>query len=209
MQITHVSQSTVELVSHHGGDSRTSSDDVVVFSHVAKVGNIEHTKLIEGGIDATTFYHLSYCPSTGFFSYVHTKRGCRMKVGDRAGFLDNAGYIRLLVDGRKYQAHRVAWLLYYHVWPDGQVDHINNVRDDNRIDNLQVVTNRVNCGKRLSHFSPHGVGVSFDKRRGVFGSSAWYNGRNNYIGSFKTKEEAAIAYEVFVKSVTEKQEDIA
>ena len=63
-----------------------------------------------------------------------------MKAGDEAGKYDKDGYIKVTIDGKTYLAHRLMWLYVHRVMPpDGvEVDHINHVRDDNRISNLRL-----------------------------------------------------------------------
>ena len=52
------------------------------------------------------------------------------------GSLDKDGYLILKIKGRRFKAHRVAWLLNYGDFPEGELDHINRVKTDNRIENL-------------------------------------------------------------------------
>ena len=49
---------------------------------------------------------------------------------------------------KSYQVHRFIWECYNGVIPEGKViDHINNIRDDNRLCNLQLTTQQENCKK--------------------------------------------------------------
>lgn len=60
------------------------------------------------------------------------------------------GYIIIGIDGGKYYAHRVIWL-YIHGKMPNEVDHINGVRDDNRLSNLREAdssSNKANRGIR-------------------------------------------------------------
>ncbi len=43
-----------------------------------------------------------------------------------------------------YKAHRIAWYLHYGEWPEGMIDHVNRNKNDNRIENLRLVSNRYN-----------------------------------------------------------------
>lgn len=61
-----------------------------------------------------------------------------------SGRLATKGYRQISVNGTRYMAHRLAWLYVYGEWPENQIDHINQNKDDNRIENLRVVTNKQN-----------------------------------------------------------------
>jgi hypothetical protein len=61
----------------------------------------------------------------------------------------------------------VAFAIYYGRWPDGQLDHINGDRRDNRIANLREVSNAENsrnAGRRRDNTSGV-VGVSSTSSR--------------------------------------------
>lgn len=90
-----------------------------------------------------------YDAETGLFWWTRRKQGRQM---DRpAGAVNGDGYVCLLVEGRKVQAHRLAWKLYYGVWPEKELDHINRKRNDNRITNLREVTGKQNQRNAAEH----------------------------------------------------------
>lgn len=57
---------------------------------------------------------------------------------------DPRGYLFGAIGGKNVYAHRVIWALLNGEWPDGEVDHINRDKSDNRPSNLRVVTHREN-----------------------------------------------------------------
>jgi hypothetical protein len=73
---------------------------------------------------------LNYDPATGALVKKSSRR--------RADFKVSNGYRAVNINNRRFQAHRVAWLLVYGIMPDGQIDHINRTRDDNRLANLRL-----------------------------------------------------------------------
>ena len=75
------------------------------------------------------------------------------------------GYGRIALLGKRYKSHRLAWALHHGEWPKDQIDHINGVRNDNRIENLRVVTQTENSrNMQIPSNNTSGViGVSWDK----------------------------------------------
>lgn len=85
---------------------------------------------------------LKYDPETGIITRKKSKGG--KMIGSRTGCLQPNGYLRTRINGRLYKTSRIAWLLYYKKWPDGDIDHINHIRDDDRIINLRCTDNAGN-----------------------------------------------------------------
>src|SRR5947207_12096954 len=78
---------------------------------------------------------LRYAPTTGRFRWRKSKGSAR--AGVEATNWSSAGYARVQIDGRRYCLHRLAWLYVYGQHPNGQIDHKNRNRADNRIANLR------------------------------------------------------------------------
>jgi hypothetical protein len=137
---------------------------------------------------------LTYDPDTGEFRW-KVQRSNRAPIGSIAGCSDKYGYIVVRVDGTLYKAHRLAWLYMYGEWPDGQIDHINGIRTDNRIGNLRVLPQRHNAENRRWPSKNNKSGFL-----GVRTMSHGYvavitiNGKGHNLGYFKKPEEAHQAY---------------
>jgi hypothetical protein len=136
---------------------------------------------------------LDYDPETGVFTWRRSE-STRVKIGGVAGTYTEKGYVRVRVLGRPYRAHRLAWLYVRGVWPQDQIDHINGIRDDNRIENLREATNAENqrnmkkrAGKRCAL---KGVHVANGRFRAVI--TVAY--KRFYLGNYNTEEEAHAAY---------------
>ena len=139
---------------------------------------------------------LRYDPYTGHFTRL-VRTSNRIKVGDIAGALTDTGYISITVVGHHYQAHRLAWLYVHGAWPNGEIDHINGCRDDNRFHNIRDVTRtenqqnrrRVNTGSKSGF-----LGVHWDNKDGTWRARIMVDGKLHFLGRFPTAEEAHAAY---------------
>jgi HNH endonuclease/AP2 domain len=139
---------------------------------------------------------LSYDKHTGVFRWKKTlsKRNCE---GNIAGsFSKEHGYISICIDGKRYMAHRLAWLYEFGSWPTNDIDHINTIRNDNRICNLREATRADNLHNMSvpSHNTSGFKGVSWHKARGKWRATIKLNRRSIHLGAFNDKEEAANAY---------------
>lgn len=137
---------------------------------------------------------LDYDAEMGIFMWcVDRTRG--IKAGDVAGCTDSDGYIRIRIDGTRYKASRLAWLMVYGEDPgDLHVDHINGRREDDRFCNLRLASHSENgCNsKRRVDNSTGFKGVQ--PHRGRYQSQIRVAGRQLYLGLFSTPEEAHEAY---------------
>lgn len=77
------------------------------------------------------------------------------------------------------------------------VDHINNDKSDNRLENLQIITQRENTikdFKQKKELTSKYIGVSWSKVSNKWQGSISINGKQKHLGYFKTEEQASIAY---------------
>lgn len=80
---------------------------------------------------------LNYDPETGIFTW-KKPYGTRVRAGSVAGTLGANGYIRIKINGSKFQAHRLAMLYVHGTLPPADTDHINRLKSDNRIVNHKL-----------------------------------------------------------------------
>lgn len=140
---------------------------------------------------------LHYNPDNGIFTRIQSTQSIR--AGDIAGSKSNQGYLQIRINCKQYQAHRLAWLYVYGEMPNGMIDHINGVKDDNRIKNLRESTsqqNQFNTGSYKNNKSGY-KGVSFHKSSNKWSAKATLNGKGKHLGLFTTPELASQAYKVF------------
>jgi hypothetical protein len=131
---------------------------------------------------------LRYDPTIGRFFWAELVRGKR--VGDPAGSFDAHGYGQIRFDGVLYKEHRLVWAFVTGQWPNGQIDHVNHDRRDNRFENLRVVDNAENHRNRpmQANNTSGVVGVSYDRGRYVAYINA--KGRKYNLGRFMTVDDA-------------------
>jgi hypothetical protein len=126
---------------------------------------------------------ITYDPLTGD---VKNKKGLIYKSRLTNGYLvikmvDKKNQIVLL-------SHHFAWYCIYNEIVK-EIDHINNVRDDNRIINLRSVTSQEN-----KFNNSKAKGYSFYKRSQKWKSRIKINGIDIHLGYFETELEARMSY---------------
>lgn len=142
---------------------------------------------------------VTYSPETGIFTW-NSRRGVRpctnaMLLGKTVGtkYADgNTEYLAFTIDGKRYRAHRLAWLYITSEWPE-RIDHINGIGDDNRFSNLRSVPNSGNSkNQALRSGSRTGVsGVHLVPRRKKYRVLIQKDGKDYFGGSFTDLGEAA------------------
>jgi len=140
---------------------------------------------------------LFYDPIVGVFvRRIRTSRN--MKIGDFAGgIVSQSNYVFIGIDGKQYQAHKLAFLYMKNIWPN-EVDHINRNRKNNSWKNLRIVTRTQNNGNMgISSLNSSGFkGVSYNKRKDKWRAYIKKQGKQHHLGYFENKESAAKAYDV-------------
>jgi hypothetical protein len=130
-------------------------------------------------------------PPEAFATYQAFKVFNSKCLGKPAGAKHAGGYLSVKVDGKSYLSHRMIWIMVHGTIPDLEVDHINGVRNDNRLANLRLADKLGNAHNQCMHAdNKSGVmGVHFDSRRRRWNATASNGGQKLQI-SFATKEEA-------------------
>lgn len=149
---------------------------------------------------------LQYNENTGIFTW-KISTNFKIKIGNIAGTLHKNGYIYIQIKNRLYMAHRLSWLYVYGEWPKNQIDHINGIRSDNRIENLRDVTQRENQQNYKKHRDGHLVGTTYNKQRQKWLAQITINKKPVYLGRYNTQQEAHEAYLKFLKEVVVKAID--
>ncbi len=136
---------------------------------------------------------LRYDPEVGTFTRI--RKAGKAQAGTVAGIKAKQGYIKICVHGFDYMAHRLAWLYVHGTWPE-EIDHINRLRDDNRISNLRAATGSENRCNRPSKNESKGLprGVRWDDKANRWHARIQWGRKTIHIGKFKDLAEASAAY---------------
>lgn len=107
--------------------------------------------------------------------------------------VDKRGYVKVKHDGKMVWEHRLVWFEAYGYWPV-IIDHVDGDKTNNNLQNLRDVSKGFN-----NHARPVKAN-STTKIKGVFPNGSGYmarvakEGKKYYLGTYKTVEEAATAY---------------
>ena len=137
---------------------------------------------------------LLFSPEAGQIDRLMPNGELRRNVGT----LDATGYLRINVDGKAAHVHRLVYQNSYGKIPKGfDVDHVNGIRSDNKIDNLRLVTRSQNMQnmRRPKTGSSSGIkGVSFCNITKRWRAQITHNYKMHFLGSFDSKEDAGEFY---------------
>jgi len=128
-------------------------------------------------------------------SLIRKKPRGHKRLNYKLGHLNSKGYLKCQLDGKEYLVHRLVWLYHYGELPP-IIDHINGVKDDNRIENLRAVDSTTNATNRLTdkggkigtRLTPSGTYIAYTKVKGVY----------KHIGSYPTEQQAITARRDYV-----------
>lgn len=137
---------------------------------------------------------MSYNPETGVFTRLSKRQNGRTKLGDPAGTHNTTGHIQMMVNGKLYLAHRLAWLYMKGAWPETTLDHINRVRDDNRFCNIRLATHQQNMhnkGKYKNNTT--GVVGVYRVPSGKYSAAIGCGGKFKHLGTYESFEDAVSA----------------
>ena len=112
--------------------------------------------------------------------------------GSIVGSRSTSGHLNVRAHRREYRVHQLVFL-YHHGYIPKEIDHINGIRDDNRIENLRECTrsqNQYNSIKRKNTTSKY-KGVHWNSARRMWMGQLGLNKKQIYLGLFDDEETAA------------------
>lgn len=137
-----------------------------------------------------------YDASTGFFERLKgTGKGASVGVKTKGSLDKSTGYRKISVKGKQYYSHRLAWLYMTGRWPADQIDHKNEVRDDNRFENLREANNSQNNQRSKARLDSKTkvLGVSWHKKAKKYVAQIRNCNQTIYLGLYTTIEMASAA----------------
>lgn len=136
---------------------------------------------------------LHYNPETGIFTW-KVNASTRARIGVRAG-RESSGYRQIRIHGWLYLEHRLAWFYMNGQWPDGDIDHKDTDKLNNRISNLRPANDAQNAAnKNLLKSNTTGFKGIQARPNGRWRASMEAAGQWISLGTYGSKEEAAEAY---------------
>lgn len=126
-----------------------------------------------------------------------------IKKPNRDGYFQLQTQIKT-IGSKTIQLHQIiasVFLGYIFNGHKNVVDHINNIKKDNHIDNLRVVTQRENMIKNGLTRGKYPTGVFYDKRVNIYGAKILINKKQVHLGRFKNEILASEAYQKALKSI--------
>jgi len=115
----------------------------------------------------------------------------KIAIGSKAGSIDKHGYVNIQINKQKHKVHRLVFL-YHHGYLPKEIDHIDNTKTNNNIENLRSASrseNMKNMGfhrKNKSGFK----GVSWHKASDRWTVQLMVNNKKKYFGIYKDLELA-------------------
>lgn len=116
-------------------------------------------------------------------------------AGKEASTAKNDTYRQVCIFYQYIRAHRIIWMFVHGNWPNGEIDHIDGDRSNNRIKNLRLVTDSENRrnSKRPSNNVSGVMGVYWRKDLSKWEAKITVSGSQKHIGTFCNFDEAVVA----------------
>lgn len=144
--------------------------------------------------------NFKYYSDTGKIIWI--KNRYKNKIGaDACSYVSE--YKRIIIHGKTFLAHRVAWAMFTGSWPDNLIDHINGIKSDNRICNLRQATYEQNNSNVKSPVkSKTGFrGVTYSKSKNKYLARIRVKRKLVDLGAFDDPIEAYECYKKEAKRI--------
>jgi hypothetical protein len=119
----------------------------------------------------------------------------KIRIGTKGYFIAN---IRKDKKSKAIDVHQLVAIAFLNHTPCGfklVVNHIDFNKQNNNVDNLEIITHRENTNRKHIESTSKYVGVYLDKCSGKWASAIRINGKKKYLGRFENEQEASRAYQ--------------
>ena len=133
--------------------------------------------------------------------YISNYGRVKNKDGKYVGYVGKDKYVHLMVkkDGKpkNIRVHRLVWECFgcKEIKEGTVIDHIDNVKHNNHIDNLQVIPFRDNCHKDTKTPISGVIGVSWNSQKNKWKAQISIKNKRRSLGYRQTIMEAKILYD--------------
>lgn len=121
--------------------------------------------------------------------------------------LNGVGYMVINLYANKkrktWSVHKLLAITFLNHNPNGHntvIDHINEIKTDNRLENLRIITHRKNISRGKKGSSKY-TGVSWNKISKKWRADIQINGKGKTLGLFEIEEDAAMAYSLKLQEI--------
>jgi hypothetical protein len=116
-----------------------------------------------------------------------------ISIGQEAGTEYSRGYKRVYFNGKTHSVHRVIWEMFNgEIKENMQIDHIDGCPENNRIENLRIVTSQQNAMNRKSKHRLGIKNISFDKKKKKYRVTIQTQGKRIWCGAYEDLEFAEL-----------------
>lgn len=126
----------------------------------------------------------------------------RIQAHNIAGYLHrSSGYYVVTIQNKQYRLHRMIFLYHYGYLPKF-IDHIDNDKTNNDIDNLRECTHSQNMRNSSSSKNSSSIfkGVYWKQSIKKWSANIYYDNTQHYLGYFINEIDAAKAYDKAAKA---------
>lgn len=114
--------------------------------------------------------------------------------GREAGYVSGKGHVVIEHNNVAFRRSHIVWLAANGAWPEQQIDHINRMPSDDRIENLRDVDNFTNCANKKSRLNKYNCTYAHGRR---WRAAVRHQYKIHHLGVFDTRDEAAEAVHSF------------
>lgn len=142
---------------------------------MTRTDRLTHSRLIQA---------LVYEPDTGRFYH--------RSSGKIAGTYNGEGYRIVSIDGVRYQCARLAWMYVHGFFPQKLIDHVNRIRDDDRIVNLREADRAQNTrnSKVRIDCQSGAKNICYEKNKDLYRVVFTVGGKQKKFGRYRDLEKA-------------------